>query len=376
MNRNIIIIGPAYPLRGGLASFNERMARAFADAGDIVTLYSFSLQYPSFLFPGKTQYSEGPAPENLSILTRVNSVNPLNWVRIGNEIRKKKPDLLILRYWIPFMAPCLGTIARIVARNRHTRIVPITDNIIPHEKRFFDTVLSGYFIKSCHGFVAMSKSVLNDIGKFDQKRPRRFYPHPLYDNYGPPIDREKACLQLDLDPAYRYLLFFGFIRDYKGLDILLNAFAMPDLIDLPVKLIIAGEFYTPAAPYLGLIENLGLKDRIVLHDSFIRNEEVPAWFCAADAVVQPYKTATQSGVTQIAYYFDKPMIITNVGGLAEMVPDGKAGFVTEPEPAAIADAIGRFYTEGLMETFTVNVKAEKQKFSWEGLVRTFHEFLV
>ncbi len=164
MNRNIIIIGPAYPLRGGLASFNERMARAFADAGDIVTLYSFSLQYPSFLFPGKTQYSEGPAPENLSILTRVNSVNPLNWVRIGNEIRKKKPDLLILRYWIPFMAPCLGTIARIVARNRHTRIVPITDNIIPHEKRFFDTVLSAYFIKSCHGFVAMSKSVLNDIG--------------------------------------------------------------------------------------------------------------------------------------------------------------------------------------------------------------------
>jgi glycosyltransferase involved in cell wall biosynthesis len=375
MNRNIIIVGPAHPLRGGLASFNERMAQAFTEAGDTVSLYSFSLQYPSFLFPGKTQYSDAPPPDGIQILTRINAINPINWIRIGNEIRKKKPDLLILRYWIPFMAPCLGTIARIVALNRHTRIVPITDNVIPHERRFFDAILSRYFIKSCHGFVAMSKAVLDDIHQFDTSRPRRFYPHPLYDNYGTAISREEACARLGLDPGYRYLLFFGFIRDYKGLDILLKAFAMTSHIHPPLKLLIAGEFYTPAAPYLSLIDKLGLNERIVLHDTFIRNDEVPAWFCAADAVVQPYKTATQSGVTQIAYYFDKPMIITNVGGLAEMVPDGKAGFVTKPEPAAIADAICRLYDENLMESFSENVKTEKQKFSWKGLVSTFHEFL-
>jgi len=375
MSRNIIIVGPAHPLRGGLASFNERMAQAFTEAGDTVSLYSFSLQYPSFLFPGKTQYSDAPPPDGIQILTRINAINPINWIRIGNEIRKKKPDLLILRYWIPFMAPCLGTIARIVALNRHTRIVPITDNVIPHERRFFDAILSRYFIKSCHGFVAMSKAVLDDIHQFDTSRPRRFYPHPLYDNYGTAISREEACARLGLDPGYRYLLFFGFIRDYKGLDILLKAFAMTSHIHPPLKLLIAGEFYTPAAPYLSLIDKLGLNERIVLHDTFIRNDEVPAWFCAADAVVQPYKTATQSGVTQIAYYFDKPMIITNVGGLAEMVPDGKAGFVTKPEPAAIADAICRLYDENLMESFSENVKTEKQKFSWKGLVSTFHEFL-
>ena len=371
----IFILGTTYPLRGGLATFNDRLAQAFKDAGYRVTIYNFSLQYPSLFFPGKTQYSTDPPPVGLNILTKVNSINPFNWIKVGREIKNKRPLLLVLRYWMPFMAPCMGTIARIVKKNHFTKIVAIIDNIIPHEARFFDTCLSKYFLGSCHGFVAMSKSVLEDIGRFGNRKPRKFYPHPLYDTYGKPLSREEACQKLDLDPSFRYMLFFGFVREYKGLDILLQAFTDKRFEKLPVKLIIAGEFYTNAEPYRKMISDLNLSERIVMHNSFISNSEVPAWFCASDIIVQPYKSATQSGVTQIAYYFEKPMIVTNVGGLPEMVPDGKVGYVVEPNPKSLADAIYKFYSLGNTNEFVQHIKKEKQKFTWEGLIRTFEEFL-
>lgn len=371
----VFILGTAYPLRGGLASFNERLARAFKDAGYRVTIYNFSLQYPSFFFPGKTQYSTDSPPEGLDILSKVNSINPFNWLKIGREIRNRRPRLLVLRYWMPFMAPCMGTIARIVKKNHFTKIVAITDNIIPHEARFYDSCLSKYFLKSCHGFIAMSKTVLDDIGHFDKTKPRKFYPHPLYDNYGEPISRKEACHRLNLDPSFNYMLFFGFIRQYKGLDILLQAFADQRFEKLPLKLLIAGEFYIDPRPYYRMIDELKLSQRIVMHDSFISNSEIPAWFCAADLIVQPYKSATQSGVTQIAYYFEKPMIVTNVGGLPEMVPDGKAGYIVEPEPKSLAEAILKFFSQNNPKNFVRFIKEEKQKFTWEGLVKTFEEFL-
>ena len=361
---HVIIVGTAYPYRGGLSAFNERIAYEYQENGHTVEIYTFSLQYPSFLFPGKTQYSDEPAPQGLKIHRKVNSCNPLNWLKVGREIRKKRPDLMITKYWLPFMGPCLGTIERVVRRNRHTRVVAILDNVIPHEHRIGDKLFSRYFVHSTDGFVAMSRSVLNDLGLFDTKKPRQFCPHPLYDHYGSLVDKTAAKQAIGVDPQVRYVLFFGFIRSYKGLDLLLEAFADPRLKEQNVKLIVAGEFYGDSQPYHDQIARLGIGDRVVLCTDFIPDSKVNNYFCACDIVAQPYKTATQSGVTQIAFHFEKPMLVTNVGGLPEIVPDGKIGYVVEPQPQAIADALVRFFAEGHEAAFTEGVREEKKKYAW------------
>lgn len=369
--RKVVIIGSAYPLRGGgISTFNERLAKVFMDNGDEVVIYTFSLQYPSFLFPGTTQYSEEAPPEGLDIRVRINSINPFNWIKSAREIRKLKPDLAIVRFWIPFMAPCLGSISRMLRRRSKTRVVAITDNIIPHERRVGDRILASYFVKSVDGFIAMSKSVLNDLNTFDQKKPRDYYPHPLYDNFGDSIPKEEAKTILKLDMNSNYMLFFGFIRDYKGLDLLLKALSDKRLLNLPLKLLVAGEYYGNEEKYLALIKELGIENQVELRTTFIPNTEVYLYFCASDIVVQPYKNATQSGVTQVAYHFNKPMITTNVGGLSEMIPDGKVGYVVQPEPDEIANAIHKFYAEKREDEFVKNVISEKERFSWTGLIST------
>jgi len=358
----IAIIGPAHPLRGGgISTFNERLAEVLQQQGHSVTIYSFSLQYPSFLFPGKSQFTDEPAPKHLTIRTLINSVNPFNWIRVGNIIKNERPDLVFVRYWLPFMGPCLGTILRIVRRNKHSRIVCIADNIIPHEKRPGDKQFTSYFIKPVDAFVTMSKDVLRDIKTFTQK-PARFTPHPLYDNYGPRLGKSEACKQLQLDPDVRYLLFFGFIRKYKGLDILLEAMKDERIGKEHIQLIIAGEFYDDRASYEAQIE--AVRDRVQLFTDFIPNEDVKYYFSAADLIVQPYRSATQSGITQVAYHFEKPMVVTKVGGLHEVVEDGKTGFVTEPEPKQIADAIIRFF-QSPIEGLQQNLAGQKKKYSWE-----------
>ena len=371
--KRIVIIGPAHPLRGGLASFNQRMALAFQEKGYEVYIYSFSLQYPSFLFPGTTQYSSEPAPDNLKIVSSINSINPISWLNTGLKIRRMKPDIVIFRYWLPFMAPALGSIARIIRGNKKTKVIALTDNVIPHEKRPGDVLLSRFFIKSCEGFISMSKSVLNQLKEFDKTKPRTYHAHPLYDNFGPAISREEALKNLGLDSKYRYILFFGFIRGYKGLDILLNAFASENLRKFPLKLIIAGEYYTDASPYELIIKEKGLNDHLEVHTHFIPDSSVVSYFCAADVVVQPYKNATQSGVTQIAYHFDKPMITTNVGGLSELVPHGKAGYVCEPNSEEINQAIFDFFDQNKMNEFSANVKKEKVKFAWEHFIESIEQ---
>jgi glycosyltransferase involved in cell wall biosynthesis len=370
---HVIIVGTAYPYRGGLSAFNERIAYEYQQQGNDVEIYTFSLQYPGFLFPGKTQYSDEPAPKGLKIVRKVNSCNPFNWLRVGREIRKKRPDLMITKYWLPFMAPCLGTIERQVRKNRHTRIISILDNIIPHEHRPGDRLFSKYFVRSTDGFVAMSKSVLNDLSLFDTRKPRRFCPHPLYDHYGDLISKEDALQQLGLDTKYRYVLFFGFIRGYKGLDLLLQAFADRRLAERNVKLLVAGEFYGDPKPYMDLMEQLHLHDRVALHTDFIPDSQVNRYFRAADIVAQPYKSATQSGVTQIAFHFEKPMLVTNVGGLPEIVPDGKIGYVVEPDAQQIADALVRYYDERKEDEFTVNVQNEKKKYTWSEMTKAIDE---
>lgn len=364
----VIILGTAWPYRGGLAAFNERLAREYKNTGHEVEVVTFTLQYPSFLFPGKTQYSDEPAPEGLKITRMLNAINPLSWLRTGLYIRRQRPDLVITKFWLPFMAPALGTVNRI-AKRKGTKRISILDNLVPHEKRPGDRLFAKYFVGSVDGMVAMSKSVLADADLFDPKhrKPRVFCPHPLYDHYGAILARKEALDLIGLREGQRYVLFFGFIRDYKGLDLLLDAMADERMEKLGVKLIVAGEFYGDPKPYMEQLRRLDIDSRVVLHTDFIPDHEVNRYFCAADLVVQPYKSATQSGVTQIAFHFGKPMVVTNVGGLAEIVPDGKVGFVVEPEAQQIADAIVRYFEEDWQERLTAGVMEEKKKYAWENM---------
>jgi glycosyltransferase involved in cell wall biosynthesis len=365
----VIIIGPGHPLRGGLATFNQRLAKEFIDQGNDCSIYSFSLQYPSFLFPGKTQYTDEPAPVNLKINTVINSINPFNWIRIGNRLKKENPDIIVVRFWLPFMGPALGTILRRVRKNKHPKIICIADNIIPHEKRFGDRSFTKYFLKSCDAFITMSEKVMADLRLFQKTKPAKQVSHPLYDNFGEIISKADARKHLGLPENEKIILFFGFIRKYKGLDLLFEAMACLKNIQHPtsnLKLLVAGEFYEDEKPFKEQIEKLGIKDQLILRTDFIPDSEVKYYLCAADAVIQPYRNATQSGVTPLAYHFERPMVVTNVGGLPSLVPDGKVGLVVEPDPAAIADGILKFYQLG-EQYFIPHLRIEKQKYSWENL---------
>ncbi|MEP7372520.1 MAG: glycosyltransferase [Chitinophagaceae bacterium] len=362
----VVIIGPGHPLRGGLATFNQRLAKEFIDTGNECSIYSFSLQYPSFLFPGKTQYSDEPAPKGISIHSVINSINPFNWIKIGNRLRNEKPDIIVVRYWLPFMGPALGTILRKVRKNNHTRIICIADNVLPHEKRPGDRAFTRYFLKSCNAFITMSEKVMNDLRQFEKDKPAIVVQHPLYDNFGPIISKTEARKHLGLPDIEKIILFFGFIRKYKGLDLLLDAMADERIKTAGIKLLVAGEFYEDEKQYQEQIEKLNIKDLLILKTDFIPDSEVRFYLCAADAVIQPYRNATQSGVTPLAYHFEKPMVVTNVGGLPALVPDEKAGLVAEPNPTDIANKILKFYQLG-ENYFIPHLRSEKQKYSWENM---------
>jgi glycosyltransferase involved in cell wall biosynthesis len=367
--QKVVIIGPAYPLRGGgMSTFNERLARQFMRQGFDTTIYTFSLQYPSFIFPGKTQYSEEPAPKDLDIKVLINSIFPPNWISVGNELKNLRPDIIVVRYWLPLMGPCLGTILRIVKKNKHTKIVCIADNIIPHEKRKGDKIFTKYFLKPIDEVVVMSEKVMEDLKIFDATKPVQLIQHPLYDNFGEKISKEIARKNIGVSTQEKIILFFGFIRKYKGLDILLDALAiLKTKGNTNFKVLIAGEFYEDRKPFDEQIARLGLQDMLILKTDFIPDSEVRNYFCAADMVIQPYRNATQSGVTPLAYHFEIPMIVTNVGGLPSLVPDGKVGLVAEPNAASIAEKIKEYFTKE-EQFFIANLKEEKKKFSWEKMV--------
>ncbi len=372
--QKIVIIGPAHPLRGGLASFNERLALQFLQEGNEVHIYTFSLQYPGFLFPGTTQYSTEPKPENIPIKVCINSVNPANWFVVGNELKNNRPDIIVVRYWLPFMGPALGTILRIVKKNNHTKIICIADNVIPHEKRPGDKQFTKYFIKPVDAFITMSQGVMQQLRQLTNK-PATIAVHPLYDNFGDKIDKATARKHLQINGQERIILFFGFIRKYKGLDILLNAMKILIQQAYPfneIKLLVAGEYYEDRKPYDELINDLGIASNLILHTSFIKDSDVKYYLSAADFVIQPYRSATQSGVTPLAYHFDKPMLVTNVGGLPQLVPDRKVGLVAEPNAQSIAEKIMELYSLG-EEFFLPNLIEEKKQYSWKKLTQTIHE---
>ena len=366
------IVGTTWPYRGGLAAFNERLARQFMAEGHEVQIFTFTMQYPDFLFPGKTQYSEAPEPSDLSISRTVNSISPFSWLRTVRAIRRAGVELIVIKFWIPLMAPCLGTIARL-CRRRGIRVVSILDNVIPHEPHFWDKWLIRYFIRSVDRFIAMSDSVREDCLKFlpaSRHDCVALSPHPLYDNFGQPASKTAARQFLGLPQDHTILLFFGFIRDYKGLDLLMKAYKR--VKNEHLLLVVAGEFYNNGEQYKELERELDLEGMIAWHTDFIPDDKVRYYFSAADLIVQPYKTATQSGVTQIAYHFERPMLVTNVGGLAEIVPNGKVGYVCEVSEESVAKAIGHFVSQDpqLREAqFKENIQNEKQKYAWSNMTK-------
>ncbi len=376
----VIILGTAWPYRGGLATFNERLARQFVSEGHEVKLYTFTLQYPSFLFPGKTQYTNEPAPADLTIRRVLNSCNPINWLRVGHAIRKAAPDMLICCYWMSFFAPAFGLVSRIARRNERTRCIALVHNMIPHEPNILDKLFAPYFVASQDGFVALSESVVGDIEKVESqtsrvKRPKTFSPHPIYDHYGERMSKNEACKALNLPADKNYMLFFGLVRAYKGLDLLLGAFGcvkdqLPNL-----QLIIAGEFYEDEDKYRAQIAQLGLADRVIIRNEFIPDGDLRKYFGAADLIVQPYKTATQSGVTQVAFHFEKPMLVTNVGGLGEIVHDHQMGYACEPTAEAIANDVSDYFTNNRQEAYTSYLQKEKTKYTWSKMTEAFIKIL-
>ncbi len=368
----IFIVGPAYPLRGGPAQLNENLCRELCKSGHDAQIISYALQYPSFLFPGSSQFEKNAkAPDDIIIHTLINTINPINWFKTASFIKKQKPDFILFRYWLPFFGPSLGTVGRLVRKN--TKVLALTDNVIPHEKRVGDKLFTRYFINACHGFITMSQKVQKDLLLFKNKAISVYSPHPMYETYGPPISTEDARKLLGLDLHKPIVLFFGLIRHYKGLDILLEAMAFDIVKSMDVRLLIAGEFYEDKAPYLKLIEEKGLKEKVILHDKFIDNEMVSVYFCSANLVAQTYRNATNSGVTMVGYYYNKPMLVSNVGGLKEIVPHRICGYAIPPEPKEIASSIADFFTNNREIEMQKAVAEEKKKYQWPSFINKLLE---
>jgi glycosyltransferase involved in cell wall biosynthesis len=365
--KKITFLGPAYPYRGGIATIIERLARVFSERGAKVNILTFALQYPAWLFPGRSQFRDGAPPEGLGIERAVNTANPFNWLRVGLRLRREAPDAVSLKYWTPFMAPCFGTIARVARRNKKTKFLVQLDNIVPHERRWFDRALTRYFVGAMDGFIYMSEAVGRELAEFDTLKPRLYSPHPIFDHFGAPVPRTEAAARLGLDPGSEYVLFFGLVRPYKGLDMLIDAWATLKKRGKTAnrRLLVAGEFYDDVEKYRSQIAALGLEKDVVIHPRFVGDDEIPLWFSLSDVLVLPYRSATQSGVTQIAFHFDVPMIVTDVGGLGEIVRDGVTGFVCAPDVASLAAAIERFWEPGTAARLRANFPAEKQRFSWD-----------
>ena len=364
--RKAVIIGPAFPLRGGIAQLNESLSAELTRQGVENKIFSFYMQYPSIFFPGSSQTEkiDRHGPEGVEVVSSISSVNPISWWLTVRKIARLKPDFVVVRYWIPFMGPCLGTICKWLRQRLNVPVVAILDNVIPHEKRIGDNLFTSYFLKQCSSFVAMSDSVLEDLKQFDTIKPRKLLHHPVYDHFGEEVSRSVARKHLNLSGSIKLILFFGIIRKYKGLKLLLKAIAKLENKE-NLKLIIAGEFYEDRDQYTKLIRKLNLESNVIVNAGFVDENKVKYYFCAADLVAQPYLTATQSGVTQIAYHYNTPMLVTNVGGLPEMVPHKKVGYVCDVDPTSVANGIDEFFSQDKAEEFKQNILEEKKRFQWD-----------
>lgn len=360
----IALVGSLPPYRGGIAHFTTQTWQVLAARGHEVHGVSFSRQYPGLLFPGSTQYEPQPVPTPGPVQRWIDSVGPASWVRSGRRLRALAPDAVVFNYWMPFFGPAYGT----VLRQSRAPGIGIIHNAIPHERRPFDRALGRWFLSACRGFVVLSEEVEHDLRALGHEAPIVRVPHPIYDRFGPAPTREDARRQLGLDPERPLLLFFGYVRAYKGLDDLIDALARVHRTRPEVQLLVAGEFYEDEERTRSRIRDLGLEASVHLRAGYLPDDAVAPCFAAADAVVQPYRSATQSGVAQIAYHFGRAMILTDVGGLAEIVPHEIAGLVVPPANVpALAAAIERFYAEELESHLAENVRNRRKLFSWDRL---------
>ena len=372
---DLALVGPMHPYRGGIAHFLETMYGGLQRRGHHLEAVTFTRQYPELFFPGKTQYVEGDVERPVPAVRLLDTVNPLSWYRTGEYLRRLQPDAIIYKYWMSFFAPSFGTITR-MANRRGIKSIVVVDNALPHERRPGDVLLGKYFLQACDGCVVMSESVEEDLHTLNVQAPVRRVAHPTYDVFGDPEPQAEARRALDLPEEAPVLLFFGFVREYKGLHVLLEA--LPRVLqDLPdAQLVVAGAFYDEEEPYRALMQKHNLEDHVHLHAGYVPDEAVPQYFSAADVVVQPYVSATQSGVAQIAFHYEKPVITTDVGGLAEIIPHEQAGLVVPPEqPAALADAVVRFYREEMADDLAAGIRAERAKYSWDRLYQAIEELI-
>ena len=368
----IVLVGTAYPLRGGIAHYIALLYRTLRERGHTVSVLSFKRQYPSLLFPGKTQKDEGAELIPVESHPVLDSINPVTWVQACFLLKKMKPDIVYFKYWMPFFAPCYAILAFALRSFLRVPAVFLCDNVIPHEKKVADVWLTKLALRFPDFFIVQSESVLSDLRTLRPDARVRLVPHPVYEIFPPPVSKAEARRRLEIRDA-RVILFFGYIRGYKGLRYLLEA--LPEILrGASVRLIVCGEFYEGRSEALDLIGRLKIEDSVTLHDQFIPNDRVGDYFCAADAVVLPYVSATQSGIVQIAYFYDRPVIATTVGGLPEMVRDGRTGYLVPPEnPEAIAGAVLRFYRENRTDYFEKNIRSEKKKYSWDRMAEAIEE---
>ncbi len=368
----ITLVGPAWPYRGGIAHFSASLARVLTRRGHEVRSVTFRRQYPEVLFPGKTQFDDGPPPDGVPLAAQLlDTLNPLSWWRTARFVADGGAEVAVLMYWMPFLAPALGVLARGL-RRRGVRVLAVVHNAIPHERRPGDLALGRYALGACDGLVAMSETVRADLGRLGVTAPVRLVPHPLYDGFGEPVPQPEARAALGLPPEVPVFLFFGFIRRYKGLHVLLDAWQSVHEQVPEAHLVIAGEFYADEEALRAQIAALG--ESVHLHAAYVPDDRVGVYVCAADAVVQPYVSATQSGVAQVAFHLGRPVITTDVGGLAEAVPDGEAGLVVPPEdPSALAAALVRFVEDDLAEPLAAGVRRQRERFSWDRLAEAVED---
>ncbi len=353
-------------MRGGIAHYIALLYRKLEERGHGVRVLSFYRQYPSFLFPGSTQKDEGTELIPVHAHPLLDSINPLSWIRAYFWLKKGKPDLILFKYWMPFFAPCYATLAFLSKFLLHVKIVYLCDNIIPHEKKPGDILLTRLGLRFVDFFIVQSRSVLNDLLRFRPEAQYSEVSHPVYEIFPAPVSKTEARKRLGI-PDVKTILYFGYIRHYKGLPFLIEAMSVAGLKS--IRLLVCGEFYEGREEVLEQIGHLGLRDSITLVDRFIPNEDVPLYFCASDLVVLPYVSATQSGIVQVAYHYNKPVIITRVGGLPEVVLDGRTGYVVPPRDAeALATAILKFYREDKEAVFVEAVKEVKKRYSWDRMV--------
>jgi len=363
----VLLLGPAYPLRGGIAQFLARLHVALREAGHSSVFHRFIRQYPKFLFPGKTQDDSSGEVMDVGALACLDPMNPFNWPLAARRIARERPDVVVAKWWMPFFGPAYTVSLWLAKKLCGCRVVFIVDNAVPHEKRPGDMLITRLGFGIADGFIVMSEAVKSDLLSIRPDANYILTPHPLYDVFGEPKDPQRAKDTLGVSGPV--LLFFGFVRRYKGLHILIEA--MPKILDkIPdATLLVAGEFYEDKAPYVERIKELGIEDNVKVADGFIANEEVADYFCASDLLVLPYLSATQSGITQIAYVFGTPVVATRVGGLPEVVKDGVTGYLVEPEdPDAVADAVVKYFREADKEEFRAGISGERKRFSWETFV--------